>query len=311
MYPRSRERRAAALFTILLLAALLALLLFPVRCRGYLLNGVMLWAVNVLPAALPFLFLTAMFAQTPLFFAAAKKLAPFFRLFGVSGAGGCAALLSLLSGYPAGAKAVERLCAGGLAREERLRCACLASTSGPAFLVGVLGAALTGRPALGWLLFFAHVCGIFGISFLLGRRRSGAEKTAALPAAQRITLPEALSSAVLSVLTVGGAVALFSLFGNLLSDLLALLHVPAVWRALLTGLVEMTAGCHALLADPAPVTLALCAFLVTFGGACVLVQQWSFLQNTGIRPWAFLLVKALQGVLAALVCLLLAPAFGV
>lgn len=110
--------------------------------------------------------------QNALFSRLSKGLAPLFsRLFGISGAGGCAALLSVLSGYPAGAKTVERLCEQGLlARDERLRCACLASTSGPAFLVGVAGAAMAGDPALGWLLFASHLAGVFGVSFLLGRK---------------------------------------------------------------------------------------------------------------------------------------------
>ena len=68
----------------------------------------------------------------------------------------------------------------------------------------------------------------------------------------------------------------------------------------------MTAGCSRLLASPTPLTLAIAAFLVTFGGACVLVQQWSFLYRTGIPLGKFLLIKLLQALLAATICFLLA-----
>ena len=315
---RSRPNPGAlssALFSAVILAAFLAFLAFPTRYLGCVADGVSLWAACVLPAALPFLFLTGLLAKTPLFSRLSKGLAPLFsRLFGISGAGGCAALLSVLSGYPAGAKTVERLCEQGLlARDERLRCACLASTSGPAFLVGVAGAAMAGDPALGWLLFASHLAGVFGVSFLLGRKKSRRHAAPPPPSAGGLiaAVPETLTSSVLSVLTVGGAVALFYAFGCMLGDALAPLALPQTAAAALAGLIEMTAGCSRLLSSPTPLSLAVAAFLVTFGGLCVLVQQWSFLAKTGIPPAKFLLVKCLQGALAALVCFGLACACGV
>ena len=309
----SLQPLATALFSACVPAAFFAFLLRPARYMQCVSDGVSLWAVSVLPAALPFLVLTGLLAETPLFFRLARAAAPLFsRLFGISGAGGCAALLSVLSGYPAGAKAVERLYARRqIAREECLRCACLASTSGPAFLVGVAGAAMAGSAALGWLLFFSHVVGILGISLLLGRGKH--MPSAALPAAGRgaAALPETLASAVLSVLTVGGAVAVFYAFGCMLGDALAPLALPEEISAVLAGLLEMTAGCARLLASPTPLTLALAAFLVTFGGLCVLVQQWSFLAKTGIPFGKFVLVKLAQGLLAAIVCFALACTCGV
>ena len=48
---------------------------------------------------------------------------------------------------------------------------------------------------------------------------------------------------------------------------------------------------------------ALAALLVTFGGGCVLVQQLGFLTRAGVKTLPFLGVKALQGIVAALVAL--------
>ena len=307
-------RIAAVLVPVCLLAAFFAFLALPARCLSYVSDGISLWAVSVLPAALPFLFLTGMLAQTPLFARLTCCLAPLFRPFGVSGAGGGAALLSLLSGYPAGAKTVQQLCAQGrIPQEERLRCACLASTSGPAFLVGVAGTAMAGSPALGWLLFLSHVAGIFGISLLIGlphrRHTSRIQQSAPAAVSPARALPETLASCVLSVLTVGGAVALFYAFGRMLTDALVPLALPEPLCALLAGLLEMTAGAARLLASPTPLNAALTAFLVTFGGVCVLVQQWCFLDKTGISPGKFLLVKLCQAALAAAVCYPLALLF--
>ena len=336
---RPRSPAASLLLPICLLATLLAFLAFPARCLAYVADGISLWATSVLPAALPFLFLTGLLTGTPLFLRLSARAAPLFRPFGVPGQGGCAAMLSLLSGYPAGAKAVERLCARTpLSPAERFRCACLATTSGPAFLVGVAGTAMAGSPALGWLLFGAHVIGIFAIALVLGRghrrtrhidkrtyrdyglaqnddRRARFAKQHAqreenacafkpIPLSQ--ALPETLASSVLAVLTVGGAVALFYAFGRIMTDVLSPLALPIPLTAFLAGLLEMTAGCAGLLSEPTPLRLALAAFLVTFGGLCVLVQQWSFLAKIGIPFAKFLLVKLCQAVLAGGVCFLFA-----
>ena len=111
-------------------------------------------------------------------------------------------MLSVLSGYPAGARAVLDLWERGcLAREERLRAACLATTSGPAFLAGTLGA-IAGS-AVGWLLFAAHLAGVWSVSFLLGRR---AEPPAAVPPPAQVqvqtgsAVTESLSAAVLAAI---------------------------------------------------------------------------------------------------------------
>lgn len=294
---------------LLALAAFISFLLFPARYAERVLEGISLWAISVLPVTLPFLFLTLLLSRMPTFARVSRKLSPAFaKCFRVSGAGGCAAVLSVLSGYPAGARAVLDLWERGcLAREERLRAACLATTSGPAFLAGTLGA-IAGS-AVGWLLFAAHLAGVWTVSFLLGRRAS---RLPAVPPPAQVqvqtgsAVTESLSAAVLSVLAVGGAIALFYAFGCMVGDLLAPVRLPPAAAAFLQGLAEMTSGCVFLLQDPLPAHIALCAFLVTFGGACVLVQQWSFLRRTGVRLPAFLLVKAAQGIAAALAAYALA-----
>ena len=188
---------------LLALAAFISFLLFPARYAERVLEGISLWAISVLPVTLPFLFLTLLLSRMPAFARVSRKLSPAFaKCFRVSGAGGCAAVLSVLSGYPAGARAVLDLWERGcLAREERLRAACLATTSGPAFLAGTLGA-IAGS-AVGWLLFAAHLAGVWSVSFLLGRR---AEPPAAVPPPAQAqvqtgsAVTESLSAAVLAAI---------------------------------------------------------------------------------------------------------------
>ena len=128
------------------IAAMIFFLAFPLRYTESVREGVSLWAISVLPATFPFLFLTAVFTELKLYPRLAKAVSPAAgALFRVSGEGGCAAFLSMLSGYPVGARTVFDLYRGGrIAKEETFRLAALCTTTGPMFMVGAVGARMFG-----------------------------------------------------------------------------------------------------------------------------------------------------------------------
>ncbi len=289
--------------------ALVAMALFLIRPARYgesVLRGVSVWAVSVLPATFPFLFLSALFAASPLFARMADLVSrPAGTFFRVSGDGACTALLAMVSGYPVGARCIFDLHKDGLLGEEKFRLACLATTSGPMFLVGTVGSGMWGSPALGWLLLFCHLFGVWTVSFLLSRFAPPPKKSALFRLPPRKDLFDMLSSAVVSILYVGGSIALFTAFGQMLADAFPP-TMSEVGSSVLRGLVEMTTGCAALAKCPSSLSLALSCFLVTFGGACVLCQEIGFLYKAGVKPLPFLAVKFLQGILAGGMCYALA-----
>lgn len=293
--------RATHILTFAVLFALILFLAFPARYGESVKTGISLWAVSVLPATLPFLFLSALFTGLELFPRLAKAVSPAAdKLFRVSGAGGCAALLSALSGYPVGARTILDLSEKGLIRrDERLRVAALATTTGPAFLVGAVGAGMYARPAVGWMLYLCHLAGVYAVSFAL---RFSAKKPAPvpLPPPKKLSLSDALTSSVLSVLCVGGAIAIFYAFGSMIADMGALFSLPPAAETVIRGLLEMTSGCALAAREPSAAGLAMSEFFVTFGGLCVLVQQLAFLEKAEIPVGKFLLVKLAQGGAAAL-----------
>lgn len=285
-----KTRTLTALCSAVVLLAFVLFLLFPARYLQCVRDGVSLWAVSVLPAALPFLFLTGLLAGTPLFARLARLLAPFFRLFGVSGTGGCCACLSMLSGYPAGARTVaDAYARGAISQHEMLRAAALASTSGPAFLVGVAGAAMAKDATIGWAMLCAHFAGILLPVFLLARFAPRERRTGAIALPGTSNLPQTLSTSVLAVLTVGGAVALFYCFGCMLSDLLSPLPLTETAGGFLVGLLEMTSGCARLLAAPTALHVSLATFLSPSADCAFLCSSGPSLQERAFRSGNFCL----------------------
>ena len=290
-----------AILLVLIMACFLA---FPARYTRLVLDGATLFAVCVLPATLPFLFLTALLTRQRVFLKAANKISPLAqKVFRISGAGGLCAVLSALSGYPVGARTVLDLSSrGAISKAETFRLACIASTSGPMFLVGAVGAGMFESATLGWILFASHLLGVYVVGFFL--RFSAKRNQASAPFVWDGQGGNPLIDSVLSTLTVGGAIAIFYAFSGIMSDALSLAGVhDSFVTATITGLIEMTSGCSRLASIGGIYAVALAAFFVTFGGGCVLAQQLSFLSRAGIKALPFLAVKLLQGILAFLFAL--------
>ena len=299
--PRMKKITSAAAFLLLVLFAAV-FLSSPARFGQSVLNGLMLWLTAIVPTALPLLVVLSLMVRSPAFLSLTRRLSPFAeKLFRIPGAGAGAMLLSLLSGYPAGARTVAELASEGrLQKGDVFYTACLASTSGPAFCLGA-AAAMFGSPAAGMVLFGSHLLAVWSAGFLLPRltRHKANPAPPPLPKA-REPFSALLFSAVQAVLSVGALIALFFCLKEMLFSILP--PLSGYGEGVLSGLLEVTAGVSALANLKTPLSLALAAAEVSFGGLCVNAQQLSFLAGTGVKMLPFLLVKCAHGLLAFAFC---------
>ena len=152
------------------------------------------------------------------------------------------------------------------------------------------------------MLFLSHLVAVGLISLLLPRL-TGHKKSASaasLPVRNGEPFSELLLGAVRSVLSVGALIALFFWLKEMLFSFLP--PLSGVGEGILSGLLEVTAGVSALAKLKTPLSLALAAAEVSFGGLCVNAQQLSFLSGTGVKVLPFLLVKCAHGLLAFSLC---------
>ena len=299
--PRMKKITSAAAFLLLVLFAAV-FLSSPARFGQSVLNGLMLWLTAIVPTALPLLVVLSLMVRSPAFLSLTRRLSPFAeKLFRIPGAGAGAMLLSLLSGYPAGARTVAELASEGrIQKGDVFYTACLASTSGPAFCLGA-AAAMFSSPAAGMVLFGSHLLAVWSAGFLLPRltRHKANPAPPPLPKA-REPFSALLISAVQAVLSVGALIALFFCLKEMLFSILP--PLSGYGEGVLSGLLEVTAGVSALANLKTPLSLALAAAEVSFGGLCVNAQQLSFLAGTGVKMLPFLLVKCAHGLLAFAFC---------
>lgn len=246
------------------------------------------------------------------------------------GRGGTAAtvLLSFMAGSPASALRVAREIDNGRVNLRELP-ALLAATGvmSPMFFVGTLAARTGLRGACGvmlaahWLSALAVGLGLriasawsSGASANEGARQSMRVHSAmsapqSAPTGVLAALPSAIQSAAAALLSVCGAMMLFSIAACVVRTLLSLAFpafasTNARGLAVLWALMEIGGGAYAVLdafaAPPLPLLCALCSF----GGLSICLQNLLFLGES-IRPARLLLIRALHGAAAYAICALL------
>lgn len=306
-----------ALFIASLAALMVCLAVYPDRYIPACFNGIKLWAVAVLPSLLPFFFLTTLLTSTGSLTGLSRTLNPITGfLYRTDGVCGYVQLMSFISGYPVGAKIIADLSERGvLDSDQATRASTFTSTSGPLFIVGSVSIAMFGSKLLGLIMLTVHILSsVFcGICFrFYGKNRSIGRLTAVSPKVEN-ALYEAIYSSVISVLIVGGFIAVFYVLSQILADfhILAIIEKPltpiigANAEAFSKGLVECTTGCQLLSANKTPLSAALAAGLISFGGVSIMCQSAIYLKKARAKFSIFFLSKLIQMLFSIALCLLL------
>ncbi|MBP5662211.1 MAG: hypothetical protein J6X30_03535 [Clostridia bacterium] len=277
---------------ILFLLILLLCLLFPQTAVDGAKEAVTLWAENVLPVLLPFFIISKMLYYLGAADLFARLLRPVLRLLRIPSYAAFPLAMSLLCGYPTGARMVGDMARNGNVDADYLGNVCY--SAGPLFMIGSVGTLMLHDTRVGYALAIIHLCALLIFSLFLTPKPM---KTKKIESAQSGTLGQAVKESADSIVSVCGFMVLFSLVNRAL--LLCLPPLPNTVKGLLTGINEFTAGISLLSQTNA---LPAISFLLSFGGLCVITQCLSFLK--GIAKARFILNRFLCGLIACLLCVL-------
>lgn len=308
----------------LVFAALICLLVYPRAAAEGARNGLAVCAVSIIPSLFPFMVVCSAFIALGLprtLTALAEP--PARRLFGVSGSGAAALMLGLIGGYPLGVSAVADMYrSGALSKGEARRLTAFCDNCGPGFTVSIAGMAVFGQPSAGLFLYVVHILSALLTGILLRRAPKGGQSSAPRPhppMAEAFT--ESVRRSALTCLTVCGFVVFFSTLTGLLTALGVFPALAGRFSALtgaelhfsyslLIGLLELGTGVTSMAGlSLSAASMALCAFLLGWGGLSVQAQAAAIAAQSGLPAWPHLLGKLLHGVLSALLVLLVYPIF--
>lgn len=283
-------------------------------------EGLRLWIFFVLPALFPYFFITAILSSLSVTQKLSLKLSPFTkRFFNVNGTIGYAYFMSLISGYPVGAKLIFDLKENGLISDtESVRGAAICSTTSVSFTVSVIGNAMFKNTLFGIFVFLSAVISSFFVGLVFSFYKRNEKPLEKIYTSKENTTDNVLYnsaySSVISILIVGALITVFYIFTDMLLKLnvlspvinfLSLFLGEDISESITLGFFESTRALQSLSSLPLsflslPITSAICGF----GGLSVILQSLSYLKRAKIKTAPFLFSKILSAVFNFLISLI-------
>ncbi len=321
----SKETIECAALSVCVFVIIFIILSDPRTYNSSVQQGLMLFAISVLPGLFPFMFLTKLLTGLGTVQKITNKFSKTtYFLFGTPGISGYVMFMSMLSGYPIGAKLISDLYyQNQISQQDAKKMVSFCTTSGPIFIIGTVGSIMYNSIQIGIILYFCHIlssvmCGII----FSGKRKKQGFVTTPLSTPTKIDnlLSSTMKDTVSNVLLVGGYITIFFLFSDILtktgiiktlsfplSKLFDLMHLPNLSEAFFNGIIEVTKGIKFLSAQKSIFSVCLTSFLLSFSGISIILQSMAFLKKCKIKARYFIFVKCVHAILSCLltgVCLL-------
>ncbi|NLL56044.1 MAG: hypothetical protein GX242_02400 [Clostridiales bacterium] len=311
-----KSRHVFILITAFLMVMLIA---FPEKYITSVANGLNLYALNVLPALFPFMFFSKVLGELNFGYDLGKAMnKPINKLYNVSGIGGYVLVMSMLSGYPVGAKVLADLYdKKQISTSEAKSISTFTSSSGPLFIVGTVGIVMLGNKLAGFIILISHYLGTILNGFVYNFKKKKTLSPQLFPPLfdSSKVMQDSITSSILSVLIVGGYIAIFNMALDIITDFgiiklfVKLFSFTKIDYNLNTGFfssfVEITKGCLIMSKSGVSINLIVpfCTFAITFGGLSVTLQSMTFLAKCKIKPAFYLLSKLTQALISMIIAI--------
>ena len=284
------------------------------------LNGIMVWATVVLPALLPFMFFTKTLTELGVADILASKFKLFPKIFKVPSLAIYVFILSILSGYPVGAKIVADLYeSGAISKEEAYKITTFTSNSGPMFILGSVGIGMLTSRKLGIIILISHILGAL-INGLIYRnhKEKNTEINKKIIEKNNLSIGDLMWNTVHSVLIIGGFIALFFVIIEIINNLNIFSPISNlfskifncdanIFTAIFNGIFEITRGCLDIskLGLSELISGTLCTFIISFGGLATTMQALVFLKKFDMRFSFFIKQKITHAIFASVISFIL------
>lgn len=319
-----RRNLSGIAFSVAVMFIMMLIIVNPAIFSASTISGMKLFFYSVLPGLFPFMFLTKLLTELGTAFKASQKLNGVSRkLFDTPGVSLYCFFMSILSGYPIGAKIIADLNQKNLiSDDDAKKMSIFCTTSGPIFVIGAVGVGMLKSFKLGVIIYISHILSslICGLTFnLISRKKS--HQITPLPASfatQENIVSKCLSDTISSLFLVGGYITIFYLLTEVLdvcgvvsfltntiskifpASKLSLIDI----KGTLYGLVEVTHGVKEL-SSAAQANIPLICGLISFSGTSIIMQSMTYLKQAKIKTHSFVLIKCVQLFLSIIICKLI------
>ena len=211
-------------------------------------------------------------------------------------------LLSLVGGYPVGAKLINNAIDNNtLTTKEASNLLCYSVNCGPAFLISGVGIALFSSVQVGLLMYLSQVISCSIVGFILsffGRNcptlsiKQEKQSNCSYP----ILFVKSVNDAVKSMAIICGFIVAFSAFMPIVTAVLT--QLGSEYGYLVHGFLEVTTGCNNLMNISSSNTILLATAFTAFGGVCVHLQVYAMISPNGVKMGKFMLFRILYTIIS-------------
>ncbi len=311
--PRVRSMSFLNIFYFLTVYLFFFLLKSPEYATQHITNALSLCFTRVIPSLFPFLVLNELIVSTGL----AERIGKFFgtplsKIFKIQKESAAAFISGCLFGFPLGTKTAVSLYENGyVSKEESERLICFCSNTGPSFIVGVIGSSL-GNRNIAVCIYISQIISAFFIGLFLRKNDGFVQvKNKTLKKTFSLTqLPKNVTSSVLPMLNICAFVCFFSCISASVEKIFDFFKLSGYVSLFSSGFLELTNGI-AMTADFKLnfASVFLCSFFVGWSGVSVVLQSISITSQYGLNSKKFVFSKFIQGVLCAVICIILCKIF--
>lgn len=273
-------------------------------------KGVSIWANNVLPTILPFMLASGIASKSGGIELIFGKTNLSSKLFSAPKNTDWLMVLSLICGYPVGAKLIAEQHKNGLDTNACIKLATFCTTASPIFVVATVGITYLQSTKAALILITSHVVAsiLNGLAY-----KNMYQLQCTLPkSTSKTNLFSAVIESVNSILCVGALIALFYTLCSMICNVLPKWFNTdgLLVTSFLLGLLEMTTGCINVsqIANTFTATVLCCA-LISFGGLCVIMQMMTFLADCKIKTSTIVLTKVTHCAFSTIICFILGKLF--
>ena len=309
---------------LLILFVCIIFILNPELYSKSCLNAISVWTLKVLPVLFPFFVFTRIIVNLSEF--KTNKMDKFFNnIYRVPKFGFKIFLLSVISGYPMGAKLICTLNEQGIIqKKEAEKMMSFCSVSGPMFIIGTDGVNIFLSYKAGLIILVANIIAAL-INGLIYRKDKYVEKEVSYSGKKNDNiLSSSVYDATLSILMVCAYIVISFLIidvlinlhviDNLSNAICTIFNCPQNFdtiKSSIIGIFEITRGIIELNNVNISLTLKtiIASGLIGFGGISILLQSLSFLNQLKISTKTIVKQKTTQALLCLIITIPLAIIF--
>lgn len=309
MMIKNLNKKPALEFALIILA-ITAVIVWGKECSGGALKGIYFCAEALVPSLFPFMVISVFIAKSGL----ARKLGRYTdglsaKLFGVSGNLSAVIIMSMIGGYPVGARGISALReSGAISENDAERASYFAVGAGPGFLITFVGQKLLSNAQIGVCMLLSQIISVIilgllnKIIFAKGKDNNSYKEIKETPLPFTSAVTESVISSVYGTLEMCGMVVAFCAVIGITEKLFGDFNIY------LSVLLEVTTACGLTTGRK---NILLTAFAAGFGGLCVHFQIFTALRNIKIKMRLFFLYRIIQGLITAFLTYLFIKAFNI